>query len=129
MYASYCYFFSRGNIEPSWTYQYFFHLWRIYMYILPIYGRSIKWRKSEERQLMKWAGIFQVGIFRGWIFQGGVSWVGIFRVGIFLEPLRINTFFYCAITIYIQFILFKASHLIHSFVWFEKYKSGICFIS
>ena len=95
----------------------------------PIYGRSIKWRKSEERQLMKWAGIFQVGIFRGWIFQGGVSWVGIFRVGIFLEPLRINTFFYCAITIYIQFILFKASRLIHSFVWFEKYKSGICFIS
>ena len=33
---------------------------------------------SEERQLMKWVGIFQVGIFRGVIFQGGVGWVGIF---------------------------------------------------
>ena len=31
---------------------------------------------SEERQLMKWVGIFQVGIF----------WVGIFLGGIFLEP-------------------------------------------
>ena len=28
---------------------------------------------SEERQLMKWLGIFQVGIF----------WEGIFRVGVF----------------------------------------------
>ena len=51
---------------------------------------------SEERQLMKWVGIFQVGIFwmgifRGGIFQGELWWVGIFRVwifpgGIFLEP-------------------------------------------
>ena len=46
----------------------------------PSYGRSIKWRKREERQLMKWGEIFQVGIF--WveifwegIFQGGVWWV------------------------------------------------------
>ena len=27
---------------------------------------------SEERQLMKWVGIFQVGIFWVGIFQGGV---------------------------------------------------------
>ena len=33
---------------------------------------------SEERQLMKWVGIFQVGIF----------WVGIFLGGIFLEPIK-----------------------------------------
>ena len=32
---------------------------------------------SEERQLMKWVGIF----------QGGVWWVGIFPGGIFLKPL------------------------------------------
>ena len=31
----------------------------------PIYGRSIKLRNSEERQLMKWVGIFQVGLFLG----------------------------------------------------------------
>ena len=53
---------------------------------------------SEERQLMKWAeifqvGIFWVGIFRVGIFQGGVWWLGIFRVGIFpgkifLEPIE-----------------------------------------
>ena len=41
---------------------------------------------SEERQLIKWVGIFQVGIFRKQIFQGGVWWVGIFLVGTFLEP-------------------------------------------
>ena len=42
---------------------------------------------SEERQLMKWVGIFQmiifwVGIFRGVFFKGGGGvgcWVGIFR--------------------------------------------------
>ena len=27
---------------------------------------------SEERQLMKWVGIFQVGIFWGGIFQGKI---------------------------------------------------------
>ena len=36
----------------------------------PIYGRSVKWRNREERQLMKWVGIFQVGIFRGGEFDG-----------------------------------------------------------
>ena len=36
----------------------------------PIYGQSIKWANSEERQLMIWVGIFQVGIFWVGIFQG-----------------------------------------------------------
>ena len=48
--------------------------------LLPIYGRSIKWRKNEERQLMKWVGIFQVRIF----------WMGIFPGRIFLAPLLLN---------------------------------------
>ena len=48
---------------------------------------------TEERQLMKWMGIFQVRIFRGGRggFQGGrlmgrIFWVKIFPRGIFLEP-------------------------------------------
>ena len=41
---------------------------------------------SEERQLMKWVGIFQVGIFWMGIFRGEVWWVGIFPGEIFLEP-------------------------------------------
>ena len=40
----------------------------------------------EERQLMKWVEIFQVGIFWVGIFQGGVWLVEIFPGGIFLEP-------------------------------------------
>ena len=65
----------------------FFLKWEdVHAHSPPIYGRCIKWRNSEDRQLMKWVRIFQLGIF-----QGGVWWVGIFRVeifrgGIFLEP-------------------------------------------
>ena len=47
------------------------------MCIPPIYGRSIKRRKSEESQTMKWVGIFQVRIFWVEIFRGG----GNFPVG------------------------------------------------
>ena len=69
----------------------FFLKWEdVHVHSPPIYGRSIKWRNSEERQLMKWVGIFQVGIFWVRIFRGdfpwGVWWVGIFVEGIFLEP-------------------------------------------
>ena len=44
------------------------------MYTLPLFMDEVL---SEETQLMKWVGIFQVrifwvGIFRGKIFQGGV---------------------------------------------------------
>ena len=65
------------------------------MYTLPPFMDAVL---SEERQIMKWVGIFQVGIF--WVrifwvgtFQGGICWVGIFWVGIFqggifLEPLK-----------------------------------------
>ena len=60
----------------------FFLKWEdVHVHSSPIYGRSIKWRNSEERQLMKWVGIFQVGIFRGGFSRGGVWWVGIFRGG------------------------------------------------
>ena len=38
--------------------------------------------------------------------------------------LRNNTFFYCAMTFYIPFKLFKSNR-----VWFEKYRSGISFVS
>ena len=81
-------FFSSGNIEPFWTYQNFSSWKDVHVHSPPIYGRSIKWRNSEEKQLMKWVGILQVeifwlGIFWGEIFLGGVWWVGIFRVGIF----------------------------------------------
>ena len=41
---------------------------RMYMYTPPFMDEVV----SEERQLMKWMEIFQVGIFRGAIFQGGV---------------------------------------------------------
>ena len=65
-----------------------FHVGRICMYILPlppppapIHGRSIKWRNSEERQLIFWGKIFQGGSLLGGIFQ-----VGIFAGWIFLEP-------------------------------------------
>ena len=43
---------------------------------------------------------------------------------ILIYILRRNTFSYCAMTIYILFILFKLNQ-----VWFEKYKSGISFVS
>ena len=44
------------------------------MYIPPPFMHEVlREEKSEERQLMKWVGIFQVGIF----------WMGIFQVGIF----------------------------------------------
>ena len=38
---------------------------------------------SEERQLIKWLGIFQVGIFWVEIFQGGGAGVGGFSSGEF----------------------------------------------
>ena len=59
---------------------------RFYMYTLPFPfmdevfseeqgfgGRSLFQIPGEERQLMKWVGIFQVGTF----------WVGVFQEGIF----------------------------------------------
>ena len=85
IYPDYCYFFSRRNIEPFWTYKKFSSLEDEHVHSPPIYGRSIKWRNCQKRQLMKWVGIFQVRIFwvgifrRGGIFQAGVWWVGIFR--------------------------------------------------
>ena len=62
----------------------FFILKDVHVHSPPIYGRSIKWRNSEERQLMKWVGIFHLGVF--WV---GIIWVGIFQGGIFLEPVVI----------------------------------------
>ena len=52
----------------------------------PIFGRSIKWRNSEERQLMKWVRIFQVGIFRAEFSRESLMG-GNFPGGIFLEPI------------------------------------------
>ena len=52
---------------------------RMYMYTLPPFMDAVL---SEERQLMKLVGIFQVGIFWVGIFQVGIFWVGIFR-GVF----------------------------------------------
>ena len=69
IYANYGYFFSSENTEPFWTYQNFSSWEDVHVHCPPIYGRSVKWRNSEEKQLMKWMGVFQVGIF----------WVGIFR--------------------------------------------------
>ena len=55
----------------------FFFKWEdAHVHSPPIYGRNIKWRNSEEKQLMKWVEIF----------QGVIFWVGIFLGGIFLEP-------------------------------------------
>ena len=48
------------------------------MYTLPPFMDNLL---SEERQLIKWVGIFQVGIFWMGIFQGRI-----FPWGIFLEP-------------------------------------------
>ena len=53
---------------------------RMYMYTLPPFMDEIL---SEERQIMKWVGIFQVGIFC----------VEIFLKEIFLEPLSIAFLF------------------------------------
>ena len=40
---------------------------RLYMYTLPPFMDEVL---SKERQLMKWVGIFQMGIFRGEFSQG-----------------------------------------------------------
>ena len=45
-------------------------------------------------------------------------------VYILIYILRSNTLFYCAMAVYIPFILFKSDR-----VWFEKYKTGIYFVS
>ena len=48
-------------------------------------------------------------------------------VYVLIYPFNIQTefiYFYCAITIYIQLILFKSNR-----VWLEQYKSGISFVS
>ena len=37
---------------------------------------------SEERQLMTWVGVFQVGIFWVGILQVGIFWVGILQGGV-----------------------------------------------
>ena len=42
---------------------------RMYIYTHPPFMDAVL---SEERQLMKWVRIFQVGIFWGGSFQGGV---------------------------------------------------------
>ena len=66
---------------------------QMYMYTLPPFIGEVL---SEERQLMKWVVIFQVGVFwgefDGWEFSGGG---GIFLGRIFLEP-------YSAISKYIE---------------------------
>ena len=46
---------------------------RMYMYSLPPFKEEVL---SEERQLMKWVGIFQVEIFWLGIFRGGKRWGG-----------------------------------------------------
>ena len=72
------------------------------MYTLPPFMDAVL---SEQRQLMKWVGIFQVRIFR----------VGIFPGAIFLEPVTVNEklfkktiFSKC----YIFFYLFISLHLL-----------------
>ena len=47
----------------------------------PIYGRSVKWRNSEERQLMKWVEYSRWEFSGGGFSKGGVWWVGIFPGG------------------------------------------------
>ena len=49
---------------------------------------------SEERQLIKWVGIFQVGIFQGGSLMGRNSPSGNFPGGIFLEPATQGKLFY-----------------------------------
>ena len=74
----------------------------------PIYGRSIKLRNSEERQLMKWVGIFQVGLFLGGNNPGAGG--GIFLGEIFLEPKKKNketTFANTALSCFYDFIVKK----------------------
>ena len=64
-------FFSSRNIEPFWAYKNFSSLEGEHVHSPPIYGRSIKWRNSKEKQFKKWVEIFQVGIFWVEIFRGG----------------------------------------------------------
>ena len=68
---------------------------QMYMYTLPPFIGEVL---SEERQLMKWVVIFQVGVFwgeiDGWEFPGGGGG-GIVWGRIFLEP-------YSAISKYIE---------------------------
>ena len=49
---------------------------------------------SEERQLIKWVGIFQVGIFQGGSLMGRNFPSGNFPGGIFLEPATQGKLFY-----------------------------------
>ena len=55
----------------------------MYVHTLPPFMDEVLSEESEERQLMKWVGIFQVGIF----------WVGIFRMGIFPGVIFLEPFF------------------------------------
>ena len=58
----------------------------VHVHSPPIYGQSVKWRKTINEM-----GFLGGNFPKGEIYQGGVWWVGIFRVGIFpggifLEP-------------------------------------------
>ena len=56
IYVDYCYFFSIGNIELFRAYQNFSCWENLHVHSLPppspIYGQSVEWRNSEERQLI-----------------------------------------------------------------------------
>ena len=82
------------NSKPFWRYQNFSSREEDVHVLSPIYGRSVKWRKTINEMGGNIPGVnFLGGNFPGEIFQGWVWWVGIFRVGIFLESHKGNSFF------------------------------------
>ena len=64
------------NSKPLWRYQHFLSREED----VHVHPPPLSEVLSEERQLMEWMAIFQVGIF----------WVEIFPGGIFLEPFQIS---------------------------------------
>ena len=68
------------NSKPFWRYQNFWSREEdVHVHSPPIYGRSVKWRKTVNEMGVNIPG----GNFPEGILQWGVWWVAIFQVGIF----------------------------------------------
>ena len=71
-----------------------------------------------------WKWLCPAKLFLNPLLKAAFTFIYRLMVNILIYILRSNTFFYCTMTIYIPLILFKSNR-----VWFEKYKSGISFVS
>ena len=96
-----------------------FTLIDILMVYILIYTFDMVTGRLPPQQILPWVRVRVGGNLSGSNFPSTIWYV---NCSVYI--LVINTFSYCALAIYIPFILFKSNR-----VWFGKYKSGISFVS